>query len=78
MAMEYFLRDGCLKKFKINYGLEVRTFKIQRLFLSEIFSCILYNTLTQTFILNFHSDLLLSMATTKTDTCTQKLNPTEP
>jgi hypothetical protein len=50
--MEYFLRDRCLKKFKINYGVDVGTLKIQRLFLREIFSWFLNNTHSQIFILN--------------------------
>jgi len=66
--MEHFLTDRSLKKFKINYGFDVGTFKIPTIFLSEILSFILYNTLSQIFILNFHVDLLLSMVTTTTAT----------
>jgi len=77
-AMEHFLREKCLKKFKIYNGVDFGTFKIQTAFLSEIFSCILYNTLSQISILNSHVDLLLSMVTATTATCTQKSNPAEP
>lgn len=76
--MEHFLTQRCLKKLKINYCVHFGTFKMQTAFLSERFSCVLYDTLSQIFILNFHVDLLLSMVTTITATCTQKSNPTEP
>jgi len=66
------------KKIKIFYGADFGTFKIQTAFLSEIFSCIFYNTLSQISILNSHVDLLLSMVTATTATRTQKSNPTEP
>ena len=45
--MEHFVREKCLKKFKIYYGVDFGTFKIETVFLSEIFSCTVTPRLTK-------------------------------